>query len=129
MSFGVGCRRGWAPTLLWLWRRPAAATALIRPLAWEPPYAAGAALKGQKTKNNNWENVRKCKKIRNFSDFLFPFRLFLLRPLGSVTCSILRQLGSMSYRTIHSFIRSFFHLANLYVQADLNVGPAIEGDR
>ena len=27
-----------------LWRRPAA-TAPIRPLAWEPPYAAGAALK------------------------------------------------------------------------------------
>ena len=30
------------PTLLWLWRRPAA-RAPIRPLAWEPPYAAGAA--------------------------------------------------------------------------------------
>ena len=26
------------PPLLWLWCRPAA-TALIRPLAWEPPYA------------------------------------------------------------------------------------------
>ena len=33
--------------LLWLWRRPAAA-ALIGPLAWEPPYAAGAALKKDK---------------------------------------------------------------------------------
>ena len=40
---GVGCRRGTDPALLWLWHRPAA-TALIRPLAWEPPYAAGAAL-------------------------------------------------------------------------------------
>ena len=30
--------------LLWLWHRPAAA-ALIRPLAWEPPYASGVALK------------------------------------------------------------------------------------
>ena len=30
--------------LLWLWRRPAAA-ARIRHLAWEPPYAAGVALK------------------------------------------------------------------------------------
>ena len=29
-----------------------AATALIRPLAWEPPYAIGAALKEQKTKKN-----------------------------------------------------------------------------
>ena len=33
--------------LPWLWCRPAAA-APIRPLAWEPPYAAGAALKRQK---------------------------------------------------------------------------------
>ena len=31
------------PALLWLWRRPAT-TAPIRPLAWEPPYAAGTAL-------------------------------------------------------------------------------------
>ena len=36
--------RSW---LLWLWCRPAA-TALIRPLAWEPPHAAGVALKKQK---------------------------------------------------------------------------------
>ena len=33
--------------LLWLWRRPAAA-ALIGPLAWGPPYAAGVALKRHK---------------------------------------------------------------------------------
>ena len=38
------------PALLWLWHRPAA-VALIRPLAWEPPYAAGAGLKRQKDKN------------------------------------------------------------------------------
>ena len=30
------------PALLWLWHRPAA-TAPIRSLAWEPPYAAGVA--------------------------------------------------------------------------------------
>ena len=30
--------------LLWLWPR-LAATALIPPLAWEPPYASGSALK------------------------------------------------------------------------------------
>ena len=36
------------PTLLWLWHRQAAA-ALIQPLAiWEPPYAAGVALKSKK---------------------------------------------------------------------------------
>ena len=37
--------------LLWLWHRPAA-TAPIGPLAWELPYAASGALKGQKTKQN-----------------------------------------------------------------------------
>ena len=42
MSCGVGCRCGSDPALLCLWLRPAA-TALIRPLAWEPPYAAGVA--------------------------------------------------------------------------------------
>ena len=41
----------WAvdPMLLWLWRRPAA-VAPIGPLAWEPPYAVGVALKRQNTK-------------------------------------------------------------------------------
>ena len=34
--------RGSDPELLWLWRR-LVATAPIGPLAWEPPYAAGAA--------------------------------------------------------------------------------------
>ena len=42
MSCGVGCRRGSDPALLWLWLW-LAATALIRRLAWEPPYAMDAA--------------------------------------------------------------------------------------
>ena len=45
----VGCRCGWDPALLWLWCRPAATTP-SRPLAWEPPYAAGAALEKAKDK-------------------------------------------------------------------------------
>ena len=53
MSCGVGYRCGSDPTLLWLWFRPAS-TALIRPLAWEPPYAAGAAQEmAKKTKKKN----------------------------------------------------------------------------
>ena len=47
MSCGADCRRGSEPELLWLWRR-LAATSPIRPLAWEPPYAARAALRGKK---------------------------------------------------------------------------------
>ena len=42
VNCGVGCRRSSDPTLLWLWRRRVA-TAPIGPLAWEPPYASGAA--------------------------------------------------------------------------------------
>ena len=49
VSHGVGRRQGSGPALLWFWRR-LEATAPIRPLAWEPPYAAGAALKDKETK-------------------------------------------------------------------------------
>ena len=49
MSCGVGRRRGSDLALLWLWPRPAA-VALTRPLAWEPPYAVGIALKKEKKK-------------------------------------------------------------------------------
>ena len=51
MSYGVDHRRGSDLALLWLWPRPAA-VAPIRPLAWEPPYAVGVALKRQ-NKNKN----------------------------------------------------------------------------
>ena len=50
VSCGVGRRYGSDPEVLCLWHRPAA-TALIRPLAWEPPYATGVAQEnGKKTK-------------------------------------------------------------------------------
>jgi len=52
----VGCRRGSDPVLLWLWSRTAA-TAPIGPLAWEPPYATGAA--------EEMEKRKKKKKKRN----------------------------------------------------------------
>ena len=44
MNCGVGHRHGLDPALLWLWQR-LAPVALIQPLAWEFPHAAGAALK------------------------------------------------------------------------------------
>ena len=49
MSRGVGHRFRLGPALLWLWRRPAA-TAPIGPLAWQPPYAVGTALKDLHTR-------------------------------------------------------------------------------
>ena len=49
MSCGIGHRRGLDLVLLWLWFRPVA-VAPIRPLAWDPPYATGIALKKKKKK-------------------------------------------------------------------------------
>ena len=46
-SCGVGQRHGLDLALPWLWCRLAAA-APIRPLAWEPPYAVGVALKDKR---------------------------------------------------------------------------------
>ena len=46
---GVGRRCDLDPALLWLWRRPVA-VALLRLLAWEPPYASGAAREKDKKK-------------------------------------------------------------------------------
>ena len=57
MSCGVGHRHGSDLALLWLWRR-LAATAPISPLAWELPYAAGAALKRQKRQKKKSSIVR-----------------------------------------------------------------------
>ena len=44
MSYGAGLRQGSDPVLLWPWHR-AAATAPIRPLAWEAPYATDEVVK------------------------------------------------------------------------------------
>ena len=53
VSCGVGCICGLEPTLVWLWHR-LAATAPVRPLARELPYAVGAALKKGK-KSGGWD--------------------------------------------------------------------------
>ena len=60
MSHGVGRRCGSDPAWLWLWLWPAAGT-LIRPLAWEPPHAEGAALKRQKDKKQKQKQKQTCK--------------------------------------------------------------------
>ena len=69
MSCGVACRCGLDLALLWLWHR-LAATAPIRLLAWESPYATGAAL--EKTKRQ--KKKKKRFKLSSISPFLmFPF--------------------------------------------------------
>ena len=59
MSSGVGRRRGLDLELLWLWRKPAA-TAPIKPLAWEPPYATSVALKREKAKSQKKKKKKKA---------------------------------------------------------------------
>ena len=49
------------PPLLWLRYRPAA-VAPIRLLAWEPPYAAGKALKDKEKKKKQKKKKKKKKK-------------------------------------------------------------------
>jgi len=63
VSCGVGCRRGLDPALLWLWRRPVA-TAPIRPLAWEPPYATGAAQEIAKRQKKKKKRKKERSRIR-----------------------------------------------------------------
>ena len=60
LSCGVGRRRGSDLALLWLWlwRRPTA-TAIIHPLAWEPPYATGVALNKEKKKEKRKKRKNK----------------------------------------------------------------------
>ena len=64
MSCGVRHRCSSDPALLWLWCRPAA-TAPIRPLAWEPPYAAAAAQEMEKKTNI----VRHCRQLESINSY------------------------------------------------------------
>ena len=84
MSCGVGRRLSLDPTLLWLWRR-LVATASIRPLAWEPPYAVGGALEKTRKKRKNTRSLpvlifRKFKEMRKgkLKSLCFKFQAFCI---------------------------------------------------
>ena len=64
MSYGIGRRHCLDHALLWLWYRPAAAVP-VQPLASEPPYAIGAALKKQKQKQTNKKKPTKENLLRS----------------------------------------------------------------
>ena len=74
MSCGVARRCSSNLAWLWLWCRPVA-TAPIRPLAWEPPHAVGAALE----KTGRQKKKEKSKKIGCFNG-----------ELGTVFCKIVK---------------------------------------
>ena len=61
MNCDVGCRHGSDPELLRLWHRPVA-TALIGPLVWELPHAAGVAPKRKKKKKREREREKRKGK-------------------------------------------------------------------
>ena len=71
MSCGVGHGCGSDLVLLWLWHR-LAALAPIPPLAWESPYAVGAALKKQKEKEIQSFNL--SLKLCFYSIFVYSFQ-------------------------------------------------------
>ena len=71
MSGGVGCRHSLDPELLWLWCWPVA-TALMRPIAWEPPYAVGEAQ----------EMAKKDKKKRYKRPGTVSFHLYKMSRIG-----------------------------------------------
>ena len=79
MTYSVGHRCGLDAMLLWLWCRPAGA-AQIQPLAWEPRYAVGAALKKKKRERESFLSLILVSFILWDLCFLdnLPF-LFLLR--------------------------------------------------
>ena len=115
MSCGVGRRHGSDLVWLWLWCRPAA-TAPIRPLAWGPPYAVGAALKRQNKKpptrihNHLFPPHSHPSHLKGY--FLKPFSSFKLMPkfhfrgfiIGYVRTSI---RGVIPVMKIEAF--GFFH--------------------
>ena len=69
--------------LLWLWYRQVA-TALIGPLAWEPPYAMVAAVKRQKKKREH-----RGRRGRNTDSRVVPTQGALSNAEG-----IIQQMGS-----------------------------------
>ena len=81
--------------LLWLWHR-LAAVAAIRPLAWEPPYAAGAALK------------RKKKIKQYFLSVPLTSEVFINKYFGFILSSFYTQERSGE----ESNVISFLHLLN-----------------
>ena len=107
MSCGMGRRCGSDLASLWLCCRPAAA-APIWPLAWEPPYAMGAALKKKKKKdhkNNNgswqWPSML-LKHLTSGSQT----SLYITSPGGGAVYEI-RWLGSESIESIPFFFCFF----------------------
>jgi len=122
MSCGISHRWGSDPMLLWLQYRPTAVAALILPLAWEHPYARGAALKRKKKNNNNKKKKKQNNRaIPGLSDECWPVSLYwwlaflwvlftetALRPLKAVRC----------YRLLTSSLLTYFNTCSRRIRVN-----------
>ena len=80
----------WVRDPAWLWRR-LAAVALIRPLAWEPPYTESAALK---SKNKKQKKQKTQKTLFIWFDYYVCRKCVLESRGGAVSCSVGLRSGS-----------------------------------
>ena len=111
MSCSIGCRCSWDSVLLCLWHRVAAATP-TQLLAWELPYAAGAAVKKKKKKKKKQTNTHTHKKkkqkkpteLTNMPHFLILLSSFLafhlLHPQPSLLSSIKQVIVCITERLL-----------------------------
>ena len=74
MSYGVGCRRGSDPELLWMWLWLAAA-APTGPLAWELINDEGVALKKKEKRDKKILLLPRCTSL-NIPVFTFFKKMF-----------------------------------------------------
>ena len=94
-SCSIGCRCGSDPALLWLWHRPAA-IALIRPIAWELPYAASVPPAPPKT-------PKQTKGTLKVSIILQREEKVFLKNFSSIFTAILPFCGLMLIKEIHIY--------------------------
>ena len=100
MSCSVGHRWGSDPMWLWLWYRPKA-TALIQPLAQEPAYAPGAALKRRKKeKKKNWPWWKAFRLFSSLANYMLCYYQILSQVwnpcTGGVKCHLYGGLALFS---------------------------------
>ena len=141
MSYGVGHRRGSDLALLWSWHRPAA-TALISPLAREPPCAASVALKGQKKKKtvdkdiphkilgniSFYELLSMKHSVRKKVDQFVPCFIYYTRSLYPKTMKFwmeissikMTQLKKFSFLVFYSIIIKYFLVFVFVLHAEQN---------
>ena len=97
--------------LLWLWCRPAAIDSTW-PLAWEPPYAAGVALKSKKKKKANINIFHHPQKVMTVLYILFGNLQFLLDFIFKghhLSTSVYIYISSVSFSVVTYYAVCIYH--------------------